>query len=242
MTRRPDPSARPARSTVAALPALALTLAVALAACSKQEAPAAAASPAPAPITPSTPPTTAPATAPTGAAADTPAPATTSQAGTSAAPAAKTSYDIAAQGKGFSVGPMMAAQVVYVFFDPACPHCAHLWQGAQQLGTRLRIVWMPVGFLRPQSTPQGATILAAADPVAAMNTNEASVLQRGPGIPADPKVPDAVLQQVKANTALLKQLNADSVPFIVFKNGKTGQVGTHAGAVPPDELLQMIGM
>jgi thiol:disulfide interchange protein DsbG len=220
----------------------ALTLAVALAACSKQETPSAAASPAPAP-------TTAPATAPTDA-----APATTAQAGTNAAPAApaataatavtaaKTSYDIAAQGKGFSVGPMMAAQVVYVFFDPACPHCAHLWQGAQQLGTKLRMVWMPVGFLRPQSTPQGATILAAADPVAAMNTNEASVLQRGPGIPADPKVPDAVVQQVKANTDLLKQLNADSVPFIVFKNAKTGQAGTHAGAVPPDELLQMVGM
>jgi thiol:disulfide interchange protein DsbG len=198
----------------------ALTLAFALAACSKQEAASAPA----------------PSAAPTEAAA----PATTSQAGTAAA--AKTPYDIAAQGKGFSVGPMMAAQVVYVFFDPACPHCAHLWTGAQQLSTKLRMVWMPVGFLRPGSTAQGATILAAADPTAAMSTNEASVLQKGPGIAADPKVPAAVLDQVKANTDLLKQLNADSVPFIVFKHAKTGQAGTHAGALPPDELLQTIGL
>ena len=137
---------------------------------------------------------------------------------------------------------MMAAQVVYVFFDPACPHCAQLWQGTQQLNTRLRMVWMPVGFLRPASTGQGATILAAADPSTAMNTNEASVLQRGPGIAADPKVPAAVVEQVKANTELLKQLGADSVPFIVFKHAKTGQAGTHAGAVPPDELLRMVGL
>jgi thiol:disulfide interchange protein DsbG len=209
----------------ALLPA-ALTLAFALAACSKQEAAAPAPAPAPTP--------TAAAPAPAAASATAAAPAT---------PAAKTPYDIAAQGKGFSVGPMMAAQVVYVFFDPACPHCAHLWTGAQQqLATKLRMVWMPVGFLRPGSTAQGATILAAADPTAAMSTNEASVLQKGPGIAADPKVPAAVLEQVKANTDLLKQLNADSVPFIVFKHAKTGQAGTHAGALPPDELLQMIGL
>jgi thiol:disulfide interchange protein DsbG len=203
------------------------TLAVALAACSTQEAATPAApTPAPTPAAAATPPAT--------------PPATTSQAGTTAA--ARTPYDIAAQGKGFSVGPMMAAQVVYVFFDPACPHCAHLWTSAQQLSRKVRMVWLPVGFLRPASGPQGATILAASDPAAAMSTNEASVLQRGPGIAADPNVPAAVLEQVKANTALLQQLGADSVPFIVFKHAKTGQAGTHAGALPPEELLQTIGL
>lgn len=161
---------------------------------------------------------------------------------TPAAAAGATPYEQAAQARGFSVGPMMSAHVAYVFFDPACPHCAHLWSAAQPLSNRLRMVWIPVGFLRPASPAQGAVILSAADPAAAMARNEASVLERGPGIPTDPAPPAEVVEQVKANTALFQKLGAESVPFIVFKHAKTGQTGTREGAMSTEELAALLGV
>jgi thiol:disulfide interchange protein DsbG len=165
----------------------------------------------------------------------------------SAAPAAKQSaqeiYELAAKnGTGFTVGPMMAANTVYVFFDPACPHCAHLWQESKPLAGKLKIVWMPVQLLRSTSGAVGATILTASDPAVAMETNEASVAARGPGLAPAASLPEDVLAKVKANTDLFTKAGAESVPFILFKNGKSGQYGTHAGAVGPDELAAMVGL
>lgn len=157
-------------------------------------------------------------------------------------PTGKAAYDLAASGNGFSIGAMMAANTVYVFFDTTCPHCAHLWQNAKPLLSRLKMVWMPIGLLRPQSLTQGATILAAADPVAAMTENETSVLNRGGGITANPGLSDEVLAKVKANTALFNQLGADSVPLIVFRNGKSGEYGQMTGALETAQLAAIAGL
>jgi len=163
-----------------------------------------------------------------------------------AAPARKLSgieaYAIASKGSGFTMGPVMAANTVYVFFDTTCPHCAHLWASAKEVGGKLKIVWMPIGLLRPQSLPQGATILSAADPAAAMAENEASVLAHGNGITAAGSLDDAVVAQVKANTELFRQLNSDSVPLIVYRNSQTGQVGQYAGAVDAAKLMEFAGL
>lgn len=155
---------------------------------------------------------------------------------------AQDAYLLAATGNGFSTGPMMSAHAVYVFFDTTCPHCAHLWQAAQSLGNQLKIVWIPVAFLRPQSLPQGATILSAPDAVAAMNENETSVAGGGKGITVSPTLSDEAQAKVRANTSLFKQLQSDSVPLIVYRNAKTGEVGQHAGAVTGPELLAFAGV
>lgn len=151
-------------------------------------------------------------------------------------------YALAAKGSGFAVGPVMAANTVYVFFDPACPHCAHLWNAAKPLAGKMKVVWMPIQLLRNTSGPQGATILAAADPVAAMTQNEASVLAKGDGIAVPGSLPDEALNKVKANTELFHQAGAESVPFIVYRNAKTGQYGAQAGAVGTEELAAMVGV
>lgn len=156
--------------------------------------------------------------------------------------AAQDAYVLAATGNGFSTGPIMSSHTAYVFFDTTCPHCAHLWQNAQAVAGQLKIVWIPVAFLRPQSLSQGATILSAADPIAAMNENEASVANHGNGITAAASLDDEVVAKVKANTSMFKQLNSDSVPLIVYRNGKTGEVGQHAGAVTGPELLALVGL
>lgn len=154
----------------------------------------------------------------------------------------KDSYEMASKGHGFSTGAVMAANTVYVFFDPACPHCAVLWANSQPLQNRLKFVWMPVALLGMGSLAQGATILHAADPVKAMAENEASVKVKGGGITASQGLTDAQLGKVQANTDLFMKMGAESVPFIVYKNGRTGEFGSLAGSVPTDQLAAMAGV
>ncbi|HJV59947.1 MAG TPA: thioredoxin fold domain-containing protein [Albitalea sp.] len=171
-----------------------------------------------------------------------------STAPAAAAPAAqpkltpREGYELAAKGTGFTMGSMMAANTVYVFFDATCPHCAALWLASKPLLNRLKIVWMPIGLLRPQSGPLGATILSAPDPAAVMTENEMSVLEHRPGISVNPSLGDDVLAKVKANTDLFLKLGADSVPLIVYRNSKTGEYGSYAGQVQTDQLAAMVGI
>lgn len=202
-----------------------------LAACSRQaESPAPAASPAPAPA----------------AAPEAPAASSTAEAAPAASAtvpsAPQNLYTLAASGSGFSIGPMMSSHTVYVFFDPTCPHCAHLWANAQPVAKQLKIVWLPIGFLRPQSLPMATTILSAKDPVAAMSENETSVATGGRGITPASTLDAAAEAKVKANTELFKKFNADSVPLIIYRNAKTGEVGQHSGAVEGAELLAFAGL
>ena len=60
------------------------------------------------------------------ACSDRPASSAAPAAAAAQKPAPKDAYDLAAGASGFTVGPMMAANTVYVFFDPTCPHCAAL--------------------------------------------------------------------------------------------------------------------
>lgn len=149
---------------------------------------------------------------------------------------------LAATGHGFPIGAVMAAHMVHVFFDTTCPHCAHLWQAAQPLLGKLKMVWMPVGLLRPQSGPQGATILAAADPVAAMNENESSVLAHGGGITAA-TTPDAgALAHVQANGDILRRLGAQSVPVLLARHAQTGRAVRQEGALDTAGLAAFVGL
>lgn len=159
-----------------------------------------------------------------------------------AKPAAKDAYEMAAKGSGFTVGAVMAANTVYVFFDPQCPHCAALWQNAQPLLNRLKMVWIPVGLLGKGSIPQGATILHAPDPVKAMAENEASIMTKGGGITARQDLGDAQLGKVRANTDLFTQMGADSVPFVVYKNARTGEFGSVSGSMSTDQLAGLVGL
>jgi thiol:disulfide interchange protein DsbG len=163
-------------------------------------------------------------------------------AGPAPSPVAKEAYELAAGGHGFTTGPVMAANTVYVFFDTTCPHCAHLWQAAKPLAGKLKIVWMPVGYLRPQSTTQGATILSAANPSDKMDENEKSVLARQAGITPDATLSPEVLAQIKANTQILTKLNSEAVPVIVFRNAKSGTYGKVEGSVETEQLASMVGL
>jgi len=142
--------------------------------------------------------------------------------------------------KGFNVGSTMATRVVYVFFDPQCPHCATLWEAVKPLKSQARFVWIPVGLIGDKSVAQGAGILSAPDPVTKMEENEASVRAQQGGISAM-GVEEAQKEAIKANTALFTSFGFTGVPTIVARHAQTGGVVTIDGAVAPATLQQKLG-
>jgi thiol:disulfide interchange protein DsbG len=143
--------------------------------------------------------------------------------------------------RGFNVGSTMATRVVYVFFDPQCPHCAALWEAVKPLKSQARFVWIPVGLIGDKSFSQGAAILGAPDPATKMEENETSVRAQQGGISAM-GVQDAQKDAVKGNTALFTSFGFSGVPTIVGKHAQTGGVVTIDGAVPAVTLAQRLGL
>ncbi len=149
-------------------------------------------------------------------------------------PSDKEAYELAATGTGFTAVAEIKAQgnstqaTVYAATD------------AKPLAAAVFFIH-PTSYLRPSSGPQGATILSAPNPAAAMTENENLVMQRKGGITVSPTLPDAVLDKVKANTALFQRLGAESVPYVLFKNPKTGAYGSHAGSTDTARLAQLVG-
>jgi thiol:disulfide interchange protein DsbG len=149
---------------------------------------------------------------------------------------------VAAQAKGFAVGALMSSNTVYVFFDSQCPHCGHLWEASAPLHKKVKFVWIPVGWINATSMAQGAALLTAANPGALMTEHEASLLAGKGGISASSSVAPDVEQSIKANTQMLNSFGAESVPFIVAKNLKTGQTVSRDGAMDTGALAEFLGV
>jgi thiol:disulfide interchange protein DsbG len=163
-------------------------------------------------------------------------------AGAAKAPAEPVSIAaIESEARGFPVGSTMSVRTVYVFFDPQCPHCAQLWQSAKPLKSQAKFVWIPVSLINKTSEAQGATLLAAPDPVAAMDQHEASILAKTGGISASGDT-DALKASVVKNTALMTRFGFASVPTIVAQNAQTGALVSREGALPTPGLANFLGL
>jgi len=149
---------------------------------------------------------------------------------------------VAAQAKGFAVGSLMSANAVYVLFDPQCPHCGHLWNAALPLHGKVKFVWVPVAIISAQSAPQGAALLQASNPIDSMTAHEQSILAGQGGMSASSSVPPEIEAAIKGNTQLLNGLGAESVPFIVAKHARTGEVLTRAGSLETQPLADFLGV
>lgn len=148
---------------------------------------------------------------------------------------------IAAETKGFTVGSAMSARTAYVFFDAQCPHCGELWYAAKPLKSQTKFVWIPVGLLNAASTTQGAALLTASDPIAAMDAHEASLMARSGGMSAD-SATDAQKDMIRKNTELLNRFGFASIPTVVGTNATTGALVTHEGAMPTPALAGLLGL
>lgn len=149
---------------------------------------------------------------------------------------------IAAQAKGFTVGSLMSARTVYVFFDPQCPHCGHLWQASTPLQSKVKFVWIPVAWINASSLPQGAALLTSVNPAELMATHEASLLAGKGGISAPAGIAPDTDQTIKANTQLLNSFGAESVPFVITKDAQTGKTVSRDGAMGTADLAVFAGV
>lgn len=148
---------------------------------------------------------------------------------------------IAAEASGFTMGSAISARTVYVFFDPQCPHCAALWGAAKPLKSQAKFVWIPVALMNKTSEGQGAALLAAQNPVAAMDGHEASMTaQKGGIVPAGNL--DAQKALVAKNTELMKRFGFASIPTIVAQHAQTGALVTQEGSVPTPVLAKLLGL
>ena len=161
--------------------------------------------------------------------------------GAKATPRPLSTATIDAEATGFSVGAPMAARTVYVFFDAQCPHCNELWKNAKPLKSQAKFVWIPVGILNAASTAQGATLLAATDPVAAMDEHEASMLAKHGGISAGGGT-EGKKDAVAKNTALLNQFGFGSIPTIVATHAQTGALISNEGSLSTAALTTFLGL
>ena len=148
---------------------------------------------------------------------------------------------MAEQATGFTVGSQMSARTVYVFFDAQCPHCGALWNAAKPLRSQAKFVWIPVGIINPSSTSQGATLLAATDPVAAMEEHEVSLLAKQGGISAAGNL-DAHKASVGKNTELMTRFGFASIPTIIGTHAQTGALVTQEGSMSTSALANLLGL
>lgn len=157
------------------------------------------------------------------------------------APQAVSIAAIEAGAQGFSVGVPMSARPVYVFFDPQCPHCTALWEAAKPLTAKTRFVWIPVGILNAASLSQGATILASAQPEAAMDAHEASMKAKAGGISAAGNI-DAQKAAIEKNTQLMSSFGFGSIPTLVATHAQTGALITNEGSMTTEALARFLGL
>jgi thiol:disulfide interchange protein DsbG len=74
-----------------------------------------------------------------------------------------------------------------------------------------------------------------------MDEHEASMAAKTGGITAMGDV-DAQRAMVTKNTALMNRFGFASVPSIVARHAQTGALITHEGAMPTEELAQLLGL
>ena len=163
-------------------------------------------------------------------------------AGPAAGPPAQPYAAVASQAKGFAVGALMSTNAVYVLFDPQCPHCGRLWEASVPLHNQVKFVWIPVAFVNAKSAPQGAALLSAANPAELMATHEKSLLAGTGGIAASASIPSELAQAIEKNTALFNSLGVESVPYMLAKNRRTGEVVAHKGTLLTPELADFLGV
>jgi thiol:disulfide interchange protein DsbG len=148
---------------------------------------------------------------------------------------------IQAEAAGFTQGSAISARTVYVFFDPQCPHCAALWNAAKPLRSQAKFVWIPVALMNKTSEAQGAALLAAKDPVSAMDEHEASMSAGKGGIAAAGDI-EAQRAVVRKNTDLMNRFGFASIPSIVGLHAQTGVLVTRQGGLPTPELAKLLGL
>ena len=152
--------------------------------------------------------------------------------------------DFATVGRdGLDATALRAAAPGLVLHDDTMPDevAARIAGHEVVLLNKVRMVWIPVAFINPQSKPQGALLITAADPLATMSEHETSLLAGQGGLAIPERTAADLAAAIDTNTDLLGRMGADSVPFMLSRNAE-GMVQTHAGAMETAALAAWLGV
>ncbi|MEK6420329.1 MAG: thioredoxin fold domain-containing protein [Burkholderia gladioli] len=128
---------------------------------------------------------------------------------------------------------------VYVFMDPNCIYCHLMWRALRPYEAQgLQVHWIPLAFLKPDSTGKAAALLQAKDGAALLNTLETRYSEKDEsgGIPPLPVVPADLKAKLDANGKMFGDLGFNGTPTTIYRD-KTGKwIGVnglpHLGMLP----------
>ncbi|MHB1528519.1 MAG: thioredoxin fold domain-containing protein [Acidiferrobacteraceae bacterium] len=110
--------------------------------------------------------------------------------------------------------------ILYVYFDPNCIYCHLLYERIRPYirTGRVRVAWIPVGFLKSDSPGKAEAILSASNPAMALSLNERefNTSDEEGGIRPLRHPAAAVVHAVYDNTRLLEVLGEVATPTLVF--------------------------
>ena len=115
-------------------------------------------------------------------------------------------------------GPENPERVAYMFTDMECPYCARQWEAMRPFindadnVTQVRHVI--VGILKPQSHAKGAAVLAADDPLAALEKGQKE-FDAG-GLAPLRNIPKDISRALGENRILMQRLGIRGTPATIF--------------------------
>lgn len=131
---------------------------------------------------------------------------------------------------GFTVGTQ--GPVVTAFIDPNCIFCHRFYQNAKPFVDKgkVRVRFIPVGFLKKSSLGKAAAILAAHDPAKALQENEDGFddSHEEGAIKPIKTIPANIRKQIEDNMRLLGKRGDLATPTLVYCN-KQGEPKVVAG-------------
>lgn len=136
-------------------------------------------------------------------------------------------------------GNPAAKRVVYVFSDTRCPYCHHLWLASQPWLQRgdVQVRNILVAVISPDSLPEAASILDAADPTAAWQTQERDFGKHAK--PAADAGSAAARAKVQANSELMTTLGFFGTPAVIYKDA-SGEIRALSGMPRDQQGLQEV--
>jgi hypothetical protein len=123
------------------------------------------------------------------------------------------------------------APAVFVAFDPYCRHCRALHEVlAKHIAAgEIRVEWVPVAFMDPNSLSVGAQILSAAKPSLAL-TRWFGAEAGNPGEFSSAASPEENQSRIVANTQLVRSLVGRDVAPALFYHDRSGATQLTVGA------------
>lgn len=151
--------------------------------------------------------------------------------------------ELSEQGKGLEFKGKEGNPVVYIVFDTQCPWCQWQYKEFAPFLGQVTFKWFPVAVLNPWSELQGATILAASDPVAKFKEHEQHFKDadfRGLDVRGkEAEIPMEKRKDVWTNSRIARRAGTRTVPFaVMLKDGKYIPLNE----MKTDELAKLTGL